>query len=895
VLCFRCGSQVPPAAAACQNCGQPISAAQRSSMATPTLPRLMPRTLQSPLPFKLNDVAAGRYEIRRLIGEGPLGVVYVAHDPETEVDLALKVIRPNILPTPEDKEVFLGVMRGVKGVGHFSLNHVIDVGRDGERCFVTTPLLEGLSLRKLMALRRSRAEKFGLAEVVPIAAQVADALEAGARIGPHGDLKPDNVVILPEMLKVTDFGLAAAVPRGAFLTAQQRAVESSAYLAPEVREGGGPTARADLYSFGVLVTELLTGQIVASAPVRLRDYQAGLPPALDAVVNRLLEEDPEARPASPEEAVQELAAAESGTASGALRAPVRRTFGPEQTQRISMDMLEEVLETSEGMDEDAFARSIEDHAKAIDQQAAEALFTDGLTDPTQAALSSPSEPPSGPPPSADVTQKLSTDMVVEMLQGEAQAERRASRKVSDGGDLDPRLVRAALGIELEEPSPTLTEPSFTLEEDEGSDTAQALPPLVLDETDLVPGERTEQMLPFEDVTAPAEARTSLERPLPERTGPATTLPGRPGAPPPRGPAPPRPSRPPPSPSTAAAGGARRSAAPPARGPAPVAKAAAVALTPAPAAVAGSPPARAAVPSPPAPRAPAASPAAAAAPAPASRAAPAPPRGGGPATTLPGAAGPAPPALPHLTPPRAAQVPAAPSSRPAAVPSGAPAVTLLGSGAAPAPAPAAAPVATPATAAPSGGSPASASGSGPRKASRPSSHPAGAAVREAPVGAVLVSGSAGSAPSTSDEWYAQGKDQPSIDVDVEIIERGPADSGRRRREQTRIVPRYEEPVREGGGIWVWVALAIGASAFLIGAGFYWQRLQRDRQQQQTQQFLLQQQQQQLPPQQQQPPPQQPQAPQPAPQPVAPPGPSPAPPAPVPPPGAPAPPVPPPPPP
>ncbi len=884
MLCFRCGSQVPPAAAACQNCGQPISAAQRSSMATPTLPRLMPRTLQSPLPFKLNDVAAGRYEIRRLIGEGPLGVVYVAHDPETEVDLALKVIRPNILPTSEDKEVFLGVMRGVKGVGHFSLNHVIDVGRDGERCFVTTPLLEGLSLRKLMALRRSRAEKFGLAEVVPIAAQVADALDAGARIGPHGDLKPDNVVILPEMLKVTDFGLAAAVTRGAFLTAQQRAVESSAYLAPEVREGGGPTARADLYSFGVLVTELLTGQIVASAPVRLRDYQAGLPPALDAVVNRLLEEDPEGRPESPEEAVQELAAAESGTSSGALRAPVRRSFGPEQTQRISMDMLEEVLETSEGMDEDAFARSIEDHAKAIDLQTAEALFTDGLTDPTQAALSSPSEPPSGyadPAPGADVTQKLSTDMVVEMLEGEAKEQRRSSRKVSDGGDLDPRLVRAALGIELEEPSPTLTEPSFTLEEDEGSDTAQALPPLVLDDTDLVPGERTEQMLPFEDVTSPAEARTSLERPLPERTGPATSLPGRTGAAPPRGPAPPRPSRPPPAPSTAAAGEARRSAAPPARGPAPPSKAAGAALTPAPAAVAASPPSRAAVPSPPTPRGPAAP--APAAPAAALRPAPAPPRGGGPAITLPGAAGPAPPALPHLTPPRAAQLPAAPSSRPVGAPSGAPAVTLLGSGAAPAPASAAAPVAAPA-AAPSGGSPASASGSGPRKASRPSSHPAGAAVREAPVGAVLAPGSAGAAPSTSDEWYAQGKDQPSIDVDVEIIDRGPADSGRRRREQTRIVPRYEEPVREGGGIWVWIALAIGASAFLIGAGFYWQRLQRDRQQQQTQQFLLQL--------------QQPQAPQPAPQPVAPPPPSPAPPEPVPPapaPGAPAPPVPPPPPP
>lgn len=150
-----------------------------------------------------------------------------------------------------------------------------------------------------------------------------------------------------------------------------------------------------------------------------------------------------------------------------------------------------------------------------------------------------------------------------------------------------------------------------------------------------------------------------------------------------------------------------------------------------------------------------------------------------------------------------------------------------------------------------------------------------AIREAAPGAP------GTAPSTSDEWYAQGKDQPSIDVDVEIIDRGPADSGRRRREQTRIVPRYEETVRDHSGIWVWVALAIGASAFLIGAGFYWQRLQRDRQQQQTQEYLQQpvvspQPQPPAPPQQVTPPP--PPAPPMAPPPVA-PAPEPAPPSPL----------------
>jgi hypothetical protein len=153
----------------------------------------------------------------------------------------------------------------------------------------------------------------------------------------------------------------------------------------------------------------------------------------------------------------------------------------------------------------------------------------------------------------------------------------------------------------------------------------------------------------------------------------------------------------------------------------------------------------------------------------------------------------------------------------------------------------------------------ASGSGPRSAKTPSGKS-----RAVP----------DSAPSTSDEWYAQGK-EPTIDVDVEIIDRR-SDSGRRRVEKTRIVPRFEEPVRDSGGIWVWVALAIGASAFIVGAGFYWQRLQKDKQQQETLEQVQQQQQLQVPQQPVLPPGAVPIAP---PQPVAPPGPAPIAPPPV----------------
>src|SRR5207302_335078 len=81
------------------------------------------------------------------------------------------------------------------------------------RPFYTMQFLEGLTLRKIIDLRLSKGQFFQLKEVEPIFAQVAGALDASHKLGPHSDIKPENVVVLPDLLKVTDFGLGLAIPR----------------------------------------------------------------------------------------------------------------------------------------------------------------------------------------------------------------------------------------------------------------------------------------------------------------------------------------------------------------------------------------------------------------------------------------------------------------------------------------------------------------------------------------------------------------------------------------------------------------------------------------------------------------------------------------------------------
>ncbi len=261
-----------------------------------------------------------RYRLGAALGRGGMGVVYRAHDTLLDRDVAVKMLSPGMLGT-EGRARLLREAQSVAKLSHSNIIAVYDAGETdptpasgaGGSPFIVMELIEGESL--------SRHRPASLAEILRIARQMCAALEhAHAQGIIHRDLKPENVLIAPDgSAKLMDFGLAhsAVAPR---LTAEGTIVGTPFYLAPEIVLGLDIDGRADLYALGVMLYELTAGRLPFAgedlvavisqhlhAPVVAPSaHNAEIPPALDALIVRLLSKEPKDRPASAAEVLQAL-------------------------------------------------------------------------------------------------------------------------------------------------------------------------------------------------------------------------------------------------------------------------------------------------------------------------------------------------------------------------------------------------------------------------------------------------------------------------------------------------------------------------------------------------------------------------------------------------------------
>ncbi len=292
MLCYRCGSHVPDTSDTCPTCGQKYDAAARQAASAPA----RKRGGVEASPYKPGDVAAGRYAIRDLVGAGPVGYVYRALDQAQDVEVALKVINSRLLQEPEERTQFSLVMRVGKKLNHPHLLRVFEEGFDADRPYFTTQLVEGMTLRRMMEMRMAKGQPFTLKEVEPLLGQLASALDAAHRYGPHSNLKPENILVLPDMLKVTDYGLGLGIPRPPFVQAQ-KVYRAGAYLAPEYTSGGEIDTRIDIYALAVIVGEMLTGLMPDGDGIpEVLMKNPDLPPAFEALYRRALNPNPLARP-----------------------------------------------------------------------------------------------------------------------------------------------------------------------------------------------------------------------------------------------------------------------------------------------------------------------------------------------------------------------------------------------------------------------------------------------------------------------------------------------------------------------------------------------------------------------------------------------------------------------
>src|SRR5215212_6143120 len=278
--------------------------------------------VDSPRPPYLSSDA--RYISKRLIGIGGMAEVYLAHDRELDRDVALKKLRQQYAHDEDVVERFEREAKSAASLSHPNIVSVYDRGKTGDGSYyIVMEHVPGGNLKE----RILEEGPLPPDEAAAIALQVARALRAAHKGGVvHRDVKPQNVLLTESgEAKVADFGIARAVAAST-ATKTGFVVGTAHYLSPEQALGHPATVRSDLYSLGVVLYEMLTGELphdaetqvgivmkhVSGRLLRPRDMNPDVPEELDAVAARLLARDPEDRYRDADELIEDLERARRG-------------------------------------------------------------------------------------------------------------------------------------------------------------------------------------------------------------------------------------------------------------------------------------------------------------------------------------------------------------------------------------------------------------------------------------------------------------------------------------------------------------------------------------------------------------------------------------------------------
>jgi serine/threonine protein kinase/Tfp pilus assembly protein PilF len=327
IICPKCHHENPDDTIYCGKCTTPLKSSEDIDVTA---------TIKAPKEeLTTGSIFAGRYQIIEELGKGGMGKVYKVLDKEVNAKVALKLIKPEIASDKKTIERFRNELKVARDIAHKNVCRMYDLGREEGAYYITMEYVPGEDLKSF--IRRSGLISIGKA--ITIANQVCEGLCEAHRLGVvHRDLKPQNIMIDKEgNARIMDFGIARSL-REKGITGSGMMIGTPEYMSPEQVDGKEADQRADIYSLGVILYEMVTGQVPfegdtpfsigvkqkSEIPRPPKEINDQIPGDLSRVILRCMEKDKEKRFQSVGELHSELIGLEKGIPTTERLVPERK-------------------------------------------------------------------------------------------------------------------------------------------------------------------------------------------------------------------------------------------------------------------------------------------------------------------------------------------------------------------------------------------------------------------------------------------------------------------------------------------------------------------------------------------------------------------------------------------
>lgn len=291
VKCPRCFHVNPDGQETCIKCNTSLPKIKIEA-AEPSVPfSPMPNALQ----LRRGQVVAKRYTVLNLIGRGGMGCIYKVHDNILSEDVALKTLLPQFVQDKLVVERFFNEARIARKLAHANIVRVHDIGTAESVVYISMEFLQGKSLRAILE-GLPPGQRLPIKQTLRIIDELCTALEYAHQYTIHRDIKPENIMVgMDGSIKLMDFGISKLMDNNR-LTGASIVMGTPFYMSPEqVRNSRDVDARSDIYSVGVVLYEILTGNVPTGVPRPASQIMHDVPQALDAIVAKCVEPDPQNR------------------------------------------------------------------------------------------------------------------------------------------------------------------------------------------------------------------------------------------------------------------------------------------------------------------------------------------------------------------------------------------------------------------------------------------------------------------------------------------------------------------------------------------------------------------------------------------------------------------------